>query len=98
MLRLTEIEKEEEIRKQKEENERIGKWKSTKAPDFEWNIFEAAAKGKLTSIIFLIANGTNVNVQYQKDDYYDGWSMKNTTPIHFSSRYGHLSVIEYLVN
>jgi len=42
--------KEEEERKQKEEYERIGKWKSTKAPDFEGNIFEASAKGKLTSI------------------------------------------------
>jgi len=83
--------------KQKEEYERIGKWKSTKAPDFEGNIFEAAAKGKLTSIIYLLANGTNVNEKYQNNDY-DGWFMKNSTPLHFSSRYGHLSVVEYLVN
>jgi len=43
------------------------KWKSTKAPDFEGNIFEAAAKGKLTSIIYLLANGANVNEKYQND-------------------------------
>jgi len=91
-------EKEEEERKQKEEFERNEKWKSTKAPDFEGNIFEAAAKGKLTSIIYLLANGTNVNEKYQNDEY-DGWGrMKNSTPIHFSFRYGHLNVVEYLVN
>jgi len=89
--------REEEQRKQKEEYERIGKWKSTKAPDFESNIFEAAAKGKLTSIIYLLANGTNVNEKYQNNEY-DGWLMKNSTPLHFSSRYGHLSVVEYIVN
>jgi len=93
--------KEEEERKLKEKHERIGKWKSTKAPDFEGNIFEAAAKGKLTSIIYLLANGTNVNVKYLRDKYpneSDGWSMKNTTPLHFAARYGHLLVVEYLVS
>jgi len=90
--------KEEEERKQKEEYERIGKWKLTKAPEFEGNIFEAAAKGSLTSMIYLLANGSNVNEKYPKDDIYDGLSMKNSTPLHFSSRYGHLSVVEYLVN
>jgi len=89
--------KEEEERKQKVEFERIGKWKSTKAPDFEGNIFEAAAKGKLTSIIYLLANGTNVNERFPKPDY-DGWYMADCTPLHFSSRYGHLSVVEYLVS
>jgi len=88
---------EEEERKQKEEFERIGKWKSTKAPDFEGNIFEAAAKGKLTSIIYLLANGTNVNAFFS-NGYYDGEDMTDCTPLHFSSRYGHLSVVEYLVN
>ena len=92
-----EEERKREERKQKEEYERIGKWKSTKAPDFESNIFEAAAKGKLTSIIYLLANGTIVNERYPSDKY-DGWGMKNSTPLHFSSRYGHLSVVEYLVN
>jgi len=93
--------KEEEERKQKEEYERIGKWKSTKAPDFEGIIFEAAAKGKLTSIIYLLANGSNINESYQLDKYpneNDSWHMKNTTPLHFAARYGHLLVVEYLVN
>jgi len=73
-----------------------GKWKSTKDKDFESDIFEAAAKGKLTSIIYLLANGANVNTKYP-NGYYDGLWMKNSTPIHFSSRYGHLEVVQYLV-
>jgi len=90
----------EEDQRRREEYEGVvnGKWKSTKAPDFESNIFEAAAKGKLTSIMYLLANGTNVNEEYQEDEEYDGLDMKNSTPLHFSSRYGHLSVVEYLVN
>ena len=89
---------EEENRREVFEGIVNGKWKSTKAPDFEGNIFEAAAKGKLTSIMYLLANGTNVNEEYQEDEEYDGLDMKNSTPLHFSSRYGHLSVVEYLVN
>jgi len=75
-----------------------GKWKSTKTADFEANIFEAAANGKLTSIIYLLANGANVNQKYSKYLDHDGLDMNNSTPLHFSSRYGHLSVVEYLVN
>jgi len=74
------------------------KWKITKPPDFEENIFKAAAKGKLTTIIYLLANGNNINESFPNDSY-DGWyGLKNSTPLHFSSRYGHLSVVEYLVN
>ena len=87
--------KEEE--KQKGEIESIGKWKLTKAPDFEGNIFEAAAKGKLTSIIYLLANGTNVNERFQSS-YYHGWYMTNSTPIHFAAFKGHTNVVEYLLN
>jgi len=83
--------------KNNENHERIEKWKCTKAPDFESNIFEAAAKGKLTSIIYLIANGTNVNERFPIFDKFDGWWMMDSTPLHFSARYGHLSVVEYLV-
>ena len=91
---------EQETKKREEEIQgiRSGKWKSKKAPDFEGNIFEASAKGKLTSIIYLLANGTNVNEKYPNDDRYDGWYMKNSSPLHFSSRFGHLSVVEYLLN
>jgi len=90
--------KEEDERKIKEEYESIEKWKTTKAPDFEGNIFEVAAKGKLKSIIYLLANGTKVNEWFSNDNY-DGWvGMQNSTPLHFSSRYGHLHVVEYLVN
>ena len=64
--------------------------------DFEDNIFEAAAKGNLTSIIYLLANGTKVNEKFQKDKY-DMWFMKNATPLHFSSLFGHMSVVEYLI-
>jgi len=83
--------------KQIEDFESLGKWKSKKAPDFEGNIFEAAAKGKLTSIIYLLANGTNVNEKFP-NQIYDGVMMKNSRPLHFSSRYGHLSIVKYLVN
>jgi len=74
------------------------KWKSTKAPDFEANIFEAAAKGKITSLIYLLANGTNVDEKYQKDEYDEWGGMMNLTPLHFAAENGHLSIVEYLVN
>ena len=48
-------------------------------------------------MIYLLANGTGINEKYQKDESYDGEELKNSTPLHFSSRYGHLSVVEYLV-
>ena len=38
------------------EYKRIGQWKSNQAPDFESDIFLAASNGKLTSIIYLLAN------------------------------------------
>ena len=71
-----------------------GKWKSKKAPDFEGNIFEAAVKGKLIRMIILLANGTNVNEKYSKDERDDGWWMKNSMPLHFSSKYGHFRTIK----
>ena len=89
--------REEEERKMREENERFGKWKSTKAPDFEENIIVAAANGKLTSIIYLLANGTNVNERSPILDTYNGWLMFKSTPLHWAAQYGHLSVVEYLV-
>ena len=83
-----------------------GKWKLTKALDFEGNIFVAAVKGKPTSIIYLLANGTNVNEKHHKDQ--DGElkniieelksEMEETTPMHFAALKGHLRVVEYLVN
>jgi len=86
--------REEEERKQKE-NEWIKKWKSTKAPDFNGDIFEAAKDGKLTSIIYLLANGININLQ---DNLDNGWHKSKYTALHYASRYGHLSIVEYLVN
>jgi len=122
--RLNELEKyQQEIdEKKKEKFEKFGKWKSTKAPDFEGNIFKAAAKGKLTSIIYLLANETVVNEKYNNEneeeemdiedndeeeeeeidiEYYDEEEEKllreDSTPLHFSSMFGHLSVVEYLL-
>jgi len=68
---------------------------STKAPDFIGDIFEVAKDGKLTSVIYLLANGTNVN---SKDPSNDGWHYTNRTALHYAAEYGHLSVVEYLVN
>ena len=39
-------------------------WQLKKPEDFEPNVFEAATKGKLTSIIYLLATGTNINKRY----------------------------------
>jgi len=89
------IKKEEEDRKQKGEFERIGKWQSIKPPDFESNIFDAVAKGKLKSIVFHLANGAYVNEKYLYNSF-NGEEMKNSTLMHFASRYGHLNIIEYL--
>jgi len=57
--------------------------------DFVNNLFEAAKDGKLSSVIYLLANGTNVN---SKDP------SNNRTALHYASEYNHLSVVEYLVN
>jgi len=84
----------EENDKQLGEYEKIGKWKTIKAPDFVDNIFKAAAEGRLTSVIYHLAN---YEKRYQDTDY-DDYRMQDATPLHFSSRYGHLSVVEYLVN
>jgi len=71
------------------------KWKFEKAPDFTGNIFEAAKDGKLTSVIYLLANGTNVN---SKDPSKDGWHFTNRTALHYAAWNGHLRIVEYLVN
>jgi len=68
-----------------------------KSQEYESDIFVASSKGSLTSIVFLVANGIDINEKYPNDTF-DGEEMKNSTPIHFSAKYGHLSVIEYLVN
>jgi len=54
------------------------------------NIFEAAINGDLERIEFLISNGTDVNVMDP--------SQENLTPLHFAAQYGHLNVVEFLVN
>ena len=87
--------REEEERKQKEEYERIEKWKSTKAPDFTDDIFEAAKDGKLTNVIYLLANGTQIQA---KDSSNDDWHYIGFSPLHYASQKGHLNVVEYLVN
>jgi len=74
-----------------------GKWKTTIPPNFEGNVFIAAATGKLSSIMYLLSNGTTADIYYQNETY-DGLEMKNATPLDFSSRYGHLGVVEYLIN
>jgi len=91
-------EEEEKRRKQELEDILNGKWNLIKAPDFEGNIFKAAAKGKLTSIIYLLANGTNVNEKYLFEQNGDEPWMKESTALHFSAFNGHLSVVEYLVS
>ena len=61
-------------------------------------IQQRSAKGKLTSIIYLLANGTNVNEKHQEDESYDGWNMRDCTPLHYAAQNGHPSVVEYYVN
>jgi len=89
--------REEEERKKREEIEAIrsGKWKSTKPSDFISNFFEAAKEGKLSSIIYLLANGTNVNT---KDPLKENWHYSNCTALHYAAINGHVAVVEYLVN
>jgi len=88
-------EEEEKERKQKEEYQNIGKWKSIKAPDFTGDIFEAAKDGKLTSVIYLLANGTQIQA---KDSSNDEWHYIGFSPLHYASQKGHISIVEYLVN
>ena len=86
---------EEEMEKKLKEYELLEKWKSRKAPDFEEDIFKAVAQGKLTSIVYLLANGINVNEHFRTH------SMKDKvtgTPLHFAAYNGHLCVVKYLCN
>jgi len=57
--------------------------------DFVNNLFEASKDGKLSSVIYLVSNGTNVNSK----DYYC-----NKTPLYYAADNGHLSVVEYLLH
>jgi len=72
-------------------------WKTKKDHDFEEDVFKAASNGKLSSIIYILANGTNINIEFPNEEY-DGMRMKNSTPMFFSARYGHLKVVEYLID
>ena len=54
------------------------------------SIFEAAINGDLERIEFLITNGTDVNVVDPNQE--------NLTPLHYAAQYGHLNVVEFLVN
>ena len=49
-------EEQERKNKAEEDYERIGKWKSTQPPDFESDIYKAAIKGNLSSVVYLLAN------------------------------------------
>ena len=77
--------------------EKENKWKFTKPNDFETDVFEASAKGKLNSIIYHLANGTSVNQEFLFDVYDGIEGMKNSSLLLFASRYGHLSIVEYLI-
>jgi len=65
--------------------------------DFESDIFEAVTKGKITSVVYHLSHGINVNKKYESSIHIGGWQMENTTPLHFAARYGHISVVEYLL-
>ena len=39
-----------------------------------------------------------MNERFLKDESYDGWNMRDCTPLHYAAQYGHLSVVDYLVN
>ena len=64
-----EIHKAEQM-KNEPDQEIIEEWKSTKPTDFEENIFEAAKVGKLTSVKYLLTNGTGVNTKDYKIGYF----------------------------
>ena len=70
-------------------------YSQSRPTDFVNNLFEAAKDGKLSSVIYLISNGTNVN---SKDPSNDGWHYTNSIALHYAARNGHLSIVEYLVN
>jgi len=89
----------EQIRK-KEENDSIvrEKLERMKPSDYEENPIDAVVKGKISSIMYLLANGTNINEKHPTKKDYDGWGMNNGTLLHFASLYGNLNVVEFLVS
>ena len=90
--------KRENEEREKEEREKIEeqiKREEEKRKQREYDLFEASADGKLSSVIELLENGTNVN---SKDPLNNEWHNHNSTALHYAAREGHLSVVEYLVN
>jgi len=73
----------------------LDEWKTKKPESFVDNIFLAALNGNLSSVIFLVSNGCDINSKCPKD-IQDEWSVPNATPLHFASLNGHLSVVDYL--
>ena len=71
--------------------------RNTKPTNFERNAFIATAKGNLSNIIYLLANGTNVDQQFSNWQF-EGVPMKDSTLLHFACRFGHIIIVEYLIN
>jgi len=71
------------------------KWKVIKPTDIEGDIFIAAKEGKLTSVVYLLANNIEVDL---KDSNNSDWHWKDSTALHYASANGHISIVEYLVN
>jgi len=72
-------------------------WRNTKPPNFERNAFIATAKGNLSNIIYLLSNGTFVDQRFSTEQY-EGIHMKDSTLLHFACRFGHIMIVEYLVD
>jgi len=72
--------------------------KADEKPDsFEENIFIATFEGKLDSIIYLMNHGTSLDMIY-KEDVFEGSYVKGSTLLHFAAKYGHLTIVQFLIN
>ena len=70
MIILNNIIKAEQQKKEQEEYEKYGKWRTTQPPDFDNNIINAAQNGKLSSVVYLLAHGTSVNSKNSSIEFF----------------------------
>jgi len=66
-----------------------------KPEDFVSNIFEAAYTGKLSSVVYLISNGTNKD---SRDTLENGWHYEGATPLFYAVYSLHFDIVEYLLS
>ena len=93
---LIESRYEEEIQQKCNEIEELKQEINTNSIPFEKSIFKVCMEGQLSIVNYLIKGQyVDPNVKAEKDEKY--YYFAGDAPIHIASRYGHLEIVQYLV-